>query len=435
VKCTCGSDIVTIICPKHGEFKQKAYWHLNGSGCSKCYHERSSTLRKTTLNEFKEKARQVHGNKYDYSKVNYINSTTKVCIICPEHGEFWQAPSSHLSGQGCPKCARIRTESAIRSSTEEFIKKANEKYGDRYDYSKVDYKGSEIPVCITCPEHGEFWITPHHFLQGHGCQKCAKWVRYDRESFIERSKQVHGDKYNYDKLIYNGITKPITLICPIHGEFTQNAHSHLNGHDCPECSGKKRYTFEHFLKKAREVHGDKYQYREIEKVENLKSKVAIICPEHGEFVMSVDYHINGKHGCPKCNESKLEAEVRTVLERNHIKFDREVGASSTYGFDWLITSKKNNNSQELDFYLPEYKLVIEAHGLQHFKPIDYFGGEEGFKKGRVRDERKYNECAKRGIKVIYYTNYKDVEYPHPLIHTKSELLKEIKKRKKEILLD
>ena len=105
--------------------------------------------------DFIWKAIQVHGFRYNYSKVEYKNNKVKVCIICPEHGEFWQTPDKHLSGQGCPKCANN-----VKSTTEEFVKKAIQVHRDKYDYSKVEYKGALIKVCIICPEHGEFWQTP-----------------------------------------------------------------------------------------------------------------------------------------------------------------------------------------------------------------------------------------------------------------------------------
>ena len=118
------------------------------------------------------KAKLVHNGKYDYSKVEYVNSKTKVCIICPEHGEFWQTPKSHLRGQGCRLCYNQRTKERLHKTTEQFISESKLIHGDKYNYSKVEYKGCLEKVCIICPEHGEFWQTPLNHLQGHGCTKC-----------------------------------------------------------------------------------------------------------------------------------------------------------------------------------------------------------------------------------------------------------------------
>ena len=118
---------------------------------------------------FVKRSISVHGDKYDYSKVNYVNSSTKVCIICPEHGEFWQIPPSHMKGFGCAECGGSK-----KSTKEQFVEKAMAIHGDKYDYSKVVYLSSKKKVCIVCPEHGEFWQTPHDHLAGKGCAKCSK---------------------------------------------------------------------------------------------------------------------------------------------------------------------------------------------------------------------------------------------------------------------
>ena len=165
---------ICIICPEHGEFWQEANNHLRGQGCPKCGLENSREKQASTKEEFIKKAREKHGDKYDYSKVEYINAHTKVCIICPQHGEFWQLPLNHLSGRGCSKCYADKTRKRLTSTIENFIKKAREKHGDKYDYSKVKYVNCMTKVCIICPEHGEFWQRPNSHLSGHGCPKCKR---------------------------------------------------------------------------------------------------------------------------------------------------------------------------------------------------------------------------------------------------------------------
>ena len=178
-------DYITIICPKHGEFEQRASTHIQGSGCPKCGREvkRPPHPKKSNTNEFIKKSLEIHGNKYDYSKVDYKNDRTKVCIICPEHGEFLQNPCKHLAGQGCKECGRIRTISSHLNTTDDFVKRIKSIYGDKYDYSKVEYVKAKIKVCIICKTHGEFWARPDHLLNGHGCKKC-------RESGIEREVRM-----------------------------------------------------------------------------------------------------------------------------------------------------------------------------------------------------------------------------------------------------
>ena len=139
------AKIVKIICPLHGEFYMTANNHLRGQGCPKC----AGNIKLTT-EEFINKAKDVHGDKYDYSKVEYINRRTEVCIICPECGEFQQTPHSHLAGNGCPKCK------GWVFNTEDFIDKAKKVHSDKYDYSEVVYTKSCEKVKIICSTHGEF---------------------------------------------------------------------------------------------------------------------------------------------------------------------------------------------------------------------------------------------------------------------------------------
>ena len=221
---------VIIICPEHGEFKQTLHNHVRGQGCPICGKKSAAKKLAMTKEKFIERARDVHGNRYDYSKVNYINNHTRVCIICPEHGEFWQTPGNHLMGAGCPRCF-----GKIKKTSEEFISDAIKKHGTKYDYSKVNYINSSTKVCIICPEHGEFWQTPNSHLRGNGCPVCRVNRKLDNDRFVQRAKIVHNNKYDYSKTNYINEREPICVMCPEHGEFWQIARNHLYGHGCPKC--------------------------------------------------------------------------------------------------------------------------------------------------------------------------------------------------------
>ena len=155
------------------------------------------SVRKTT-EQFLKEAINKHGDKYNYSKVDYITAHTKVCIICPKHGEFWQTSNKHVTvGRGCPKCAWEKTSLRSRLTTEQFIKKAKAIHGDKYDYSKTDYVNSHTKVCIICPEHGEFWQIPTDHLSGCGCPKCHI-VSYG-EIYIENFLKEFNIKFEVQK--------------------------------------------------------------------------------------------------------------------------------------------------------------------------------------------------------------------------------------------
>lgn len=399
---------VIIICPVHGEFEQLLHDHLKGDGCKKCQ----------TTEKFIEKARKIHGDKYDYSKVEYINSYTPVTIICPIHGEFQQTPKGHLSGCGCKMC----DIDSRKTTKEEFIRKAREIHGDKYDYSKVEYVNCYTPVTIICPIHGEFQQKPRCHLAGHGCKKCSTEKRIEMislttEEFIRRAKEVHGDKYDYSKSVYTGYDEKITIICPVHGEFQQRVSSHLEGNGCNLCiCDAKRLTKDKFVELAREVHGDRYDYSKVEYTNN-KSKVTIVCPIHGEFEQTPNSHLRGA-GCPSCSNSRLEDQMEEFLSKNNIKYFH----GKTW--DWLTYS----SYQYVDFYLPDYNIVIECQGIQHFESIEFFGGEKGLIYNQERDKNKRDLCEKHGIKVAYFSNLstetEKYQYPYKVYEDEYKLFKE-----------
>lgn len=195
--------------------------------------------KRLTLLEFIQKSRKIHGDKYDYGKVSYVNNSTKVCIVCPEHCEFWQIPSAHLSGKGCPKCAHFL------QTTEEVIEECKKLHGDKYDYSLFEYKGWNVPAKIICPEHGIFEQIPYKHKVKNGCPICGflkvcNSRKPKIEELISNFKEVHGDKYNYSKITdYINGKALIPIICPEHGEFLQSSVKHLQGQGCPKCNESK----------------------------------------------------------------------------------------------------------------------------------------------------------------------------------------------------
>jgi len=248
---------------------------------------------RVTKDVFVKRSNIMHENRYDYSKVEYRGLQIKVCIICPVHGDFWQKPALHLNGNGCQKCF-----ATPKSSSKEFIEKAKAIYGDKYDYTKVDYKGNKIKVCIICTEHGEWWMSPNNHLRGHRCPKCFGTPKHTTTRFIQKSREVHGDKYDYSRVDYTGNKTKVCINCPEHGEFWQTSGSHLRGSGCPKCSGVEPITQESFIKRATNLHNGKYNYSNVIFTES-RGKVFINCPEHGDFWQSPSYHLRGGN-CPKC---------------------------------------------------------------------------------------------------------------------------------------
>lgn len=208
------------------------------------------TLEEKKIN-FINKSNEIHNFKYDYSKVEFKNSSTKVCIICPKHGNFYMLPSSHLIGQGCPKC------SGRGLNLEEVIERAKEIHSDKYDYSKVVFTKMHDKVKIICPIHGEFEQTlSKHISKKQGCPKCGIIKRSkDRlmssDLFFSKAREIHDNKYDYSNTEYKGMNHKITIKCPKHGEFEQRPFDHLRGFGCTKCANlesKKETNLYEFVK-------------------------------------------------------------------------------------------------------------------------------------------------------------------------------------------
>lgn len=157
--------------------------------------------KKKTTEEFIEEAKKIHSNKFDYSKVDYKNAKTKVCIICPKHGEFWQTPHGHLRGYGCSKCRDEKSAKSKTKTTQDFINESSLIHNNKYSYNKTIYKDCKTKVIITCPIHGDFEQTPDNHLQGKGCKKCSLKLRtkYTKEICFELAKQCT-TRSEFDKL-------------------------------------------------------------------------------------------------------------------------------------------------------------------------------------------------------------------------------------------
>lgn len=298
-------------------------------------------------------------------------------------------------------------------TTNEYVEKAAQKHNNKYDYSKSVYITNKVKICIICPGHGEFFQEAKAHLKGCGCPKCSIKHKKTTNEFINEAKKVHGNKYVYSKTEYTNALNQICIICPVHGEFFQEANTHLRGCGCPKCSGTYMDK-EFFITKSKQIHENKYDYSKVNYINNA-TKVCLICPKHGEFWQSPNKHMQSC-GCPRCNESKLEREIRRLLVQNSITF------KSQAKHQWL-------GRQSLDFYLPDHKIAIECQGKQHFKPVSCFGGNVNFKPGVKRDEIKYNLCCKNDVKLLYFSTEKNIDFTNYIdkVYTDElELINEIK---------
>ena len=304
---------------------------------------------KVTTSEFIERAKAVHGDKYDYSKTFITSMVKNTTITCPIHGDFETRAANHLLGVGCSECSGNK-----KLTTESFIKKAHLVHGDRYDYSKVNYVGAKTKVVIICKEHGEFEQEPTNHLMGSGCIKCAGICKSNTVEFITRAKLVHGDKYDYSKVNYSTTNEKVSIVCSTHGEFKQTPYGHLSGLGCKKCGYKitadsTKISLSEFIERAVLVHNNTYDYSLV-RYDTTKDKIKIRCNKHGVFEQECDSHLQG-HGCPTCGSqmSKGENEICELLESLNIPYHRR--------------DRSLIKPLELDIVIPEHNLAIEFNGL------------------------------------------------------------------------
>lgn len=214
--------------------------------------------RKKTINDFIIESKLLYDNKYDYSKVSYINNTTKICIICSIHGEFYQTPKHFLHGHACQKCGYIKTFIKLKKGESHFLNEVTEKYGDKFAYDNVKYINNKNKINVTC-------------------KKC-------------------------------------------NNSFDVEALSHLKNGKCPFCSKRKHYTTEEWVSMVKQIYDENlYGYSDVEYIDN-KTPVIITCVKHGAYKIRPDNFIHNG-GCPKCHAFKMENEVEMFLIKNNIRFE------------------------------------------------------------------------------------------------------------------
>ena len=343
IKCLVNQD--------HGIFEQTISNHINGQGCPKC-GKISSGLKNTSNQETViEEFKKVHNNKYDYSKVEYKKNSEKVQIICPEHGSFFQTPNAHKQGSGCPKCSG-KQKLTIEQILNRFQKIHHNDSIPKYQYNIKKYNSVNDVIDIICPEHDSFSQTIISHLSGNGCPKCGKEIisklkRLPQSEIIEQFISVHGNKYDYSQVHYLNSMEKVKIICPEHGIFEQKPNDHKQGIGCPNCNISKPKTQEETIEQFINVHNNKYDYSKVEYT-NTKTKVEIICSDHGSFFQKPNNHKQGA-GCPKCNINSKEEFLINLFKE--------------YNINYLYRDRNLIKPLEIDILIPDFKFGIEHNGL------------------------------------------------------------------------
>lgn len=356
---------------------------------------------KKTIEQFIAEAKELYGDKYDYSKVKYTGGRNKVIIICPEHGEFLKAPQKHLIGQGCREC-----KGYIALTQKSFVDRARKAHGNLYNYSKTFIKSKKDKVSIVCNQHGSFEQLPGNHLKGQGCPVCGQLSRassqsYSNEEYINSVNSIHHYKYDYTAVNYKNSQTKIEIICPIHGSFLMKPNSHYNGQGCPKCgriSAKENIALDYsvFLGRAEKIHKNHYEYLE-ESYKNYTTKMKMFCTEHGFFTQTPHSHISMKTGCPKCGHIQSGLSNQKGWDNVHDMFKEVHGSRYNYDENTYID------------VTTKMRMFCEIHGWFTQKPYQHYGGsgcnncaiEEVHEKQKIT----FTEFKKRSI-LIHGSRYK-----------------------------
>lgn len=329
-----------------------------------------------------DELKNIHNNEYEYNLDDLKNGSRKIGIICKTHGEFKQDFYTHLNGSKCPKCR------GYNKSTLYFIEECSKVHNNEYDYSNVEYTGSHSKINVLCKVHGSFEVKANNHLNGQKCYKCSIGLKsldeYKRDLNI-----IFDYKYNYDDILCVNLKSDyINVKCYNHGSFKIKLSHHLSGIGCKKCSDdSKRLDNNIFTKRSIEVHGNLYDYSFVD-YKSIKDRVDIICKKHGIFSQIASDHLRGS-GCPKCNTSKGERYIIDYLLNNNINFL----------YQYKFEKCKNKKILIYDFFIPELNICIEFDGIQHYIPIDFFGGVDGFESLKINDDIKNNFCIENGIEL------------------------------------
>lgn len=325
----------------------------------------------------------------------YVGANIKILHKCKLDGYEWMAtPHNILRGRGCPKCS-----SHIKRTHEEYVKEL----AIKNPYVEVigTYINNQIPIMHRCKIHNIYWnLRPQHALEGVRCKECQKDLL--REQRKKSHKEYVDDilKINTDIEIaeqYINAHIPILHRCKVCGyEWMAKPNNILSSKGCPKCAGVLLKSHDEYVKEVSLINHD------IEVVgiySNSKTPILHRCKIDNTMWLSRPDNILQGKGCPVCNESSGERKIRQWLEDNHIEYD----------FQKKFELCKDIKFLPFDFYLQEYNVCIEYQGEQHYRPVDYFGGEEKFKIQQKHDQIKRDYCKKNNIKLLEIRYDEDIE--------------------------
>lgn len=341
----------------------------------------------------------------------YINARTSILHRCLIDGNEWYAkPDNILHGKGCPICGRLKTIYGTTKTHEQYI----------IDVERVnpnievlgEYKTAHTKILHKCKIDGYEWmVTPNDILNGYGCPLCGGHMKMNTAVFKNKISQVN-DNIEIVGKYYNSKTK-ILCKCKIDGyEWSALPTNLLKGKGCPLCGGTQQKTHDKYIKDVNKINKN---IEVVGRYINVKTPILHKCKIDGYEWMAKPNNILSGKGCPKCNQSHGELQIENYLHDNIINFVRQ----------YTFADCKNIKPLPFDFYLTDYNLCIEYDGIQHFEPVEIFGGDDAFKKQQYNDNIKTNYCLEHNIGLIRIAYNQNIETELDNFFNNTKLIKEV----------
>jgi hypothetical protein len=404
-------ELVIVTCPVHGDFQITPNRHLSGGGCKKCVYESLCQRSRIPWETYKQTLISVHGDLYDYSKVQWNGVDNHITVICKKHGEFNIRAQSHKQGRGCAKCSNESTIQYNKLNTKTFIERSIKIWGETYDYSKVDYSDSTQKIRIICRVHGEFDQLPSNHYK-YGCPSCGRKLNVRnnelkdrcRREFVEKANKIHKNKYTYDHSNYIDAVTKVIVTCATHGDFNVSPNNHLRGKGCPACGLEsvrisKVKSFDECNLQFKTLYGDKYDYSNVTWC-GSSTPISVICKHHGVFHILPYLHAQGRE-CPSCTNqySKISIEWLSYMEIVYATTIRH----ALNGGEYRIP----NTRYKADGYSEERGMLFEFQGdFWHGNPALYDANAMNRRCGvsygelHKKTTAKLNEIRTRGYAVV-----------------------------------
>lgn len=388
------------------------------------------------IEEYKIALEEKYDGKYKVISGEYKNTKSVLEFECKECGyKFKKKAESQLNKGICENCNK--------TDRYKFIWKSIQKNGYILDYREVNYIDNSTPITLICDKHGKFQIIPFlHYINGKGCDLCNnpnmiefnkprkkinKSDKFSSENIRERVYELFGDSINIDNIEYESSAKEFDAYCNIHNiYFKTNFHNLLRGIGCNLCGieksrMKRMKNVNEVIDIANNAHDFKYDYSEID-YKGMGYDIFPICKIHGKFRVNAYNHLYYNCGCPECSERKHynEKVLYDFIKLNYNDAIHNYHNSEIFG------------RLSLDIYIPSLNVGIEFQGEQHFRPINYFGGNKSFQLILKRDRLKRQICNDNNIELLYYTIYSiPNDFNEYFIYTdRNQLLDDINKKHK-----